>query len=91
MTDERLLEEIIALCEAGAIRVRREPLEGSSGGLCRVLGKLVLFVDSGSKPAEAASVCARALVQVLDPETVYMPPEVRRFIEQHTAEQNGSV
>ena len=53
------------------------------GGLCKVKGDTILFLDTQSQPAELAAVCAEAVLNVVDIETIYIRPEVRQFIENH--------
>jgi hypothetical protein len=83
MDDQRILDELIALLEANDVKVRREPLGGGGGGLCAIKGENMFFLDTESPSTEAAYMCAEALLQVADIETLYIRPEVREFIESH--------
>ena len=76
-----ILEDILGLLEANGVKTRREPLGGSGGGLCKVKGEAVLFLDTQAQPSEMAAVCAEAVLKVVDLEKVYIRPEVRQFIE----------
>ena len=81
MDEQTILDELLALLKENGIKVRSEPMGGSGGGLCTVKGQSVLFVDTDSSPAETANVCAEAVAKLVNIETVYLRPEVRRYIE----------
>jgi len=84
MNEQRILEELLALLEARQVKIRREPLGGRGGGLAVMKGESLFFVDTDAPSAEVAALCADAVARLLDIETVYLLPEVRRFIENHT-------
>jgi hypothetical protein len=84
MNKQRILEELLALLEANGVTVRNEPLGGSGGGLCTVKGRSIFFVDTQASSAESAAVCAEAVSKVVDIEKIYIKPEVRQFIENHS-------
>ena len=84
MNEQRILEELLALLEANSVTIRTEPLGGSGGGLCRIKGEPIFFVDTQAPSAEVAALCARAVPQVVDIEKLYIRPEVRQFIENHS-------
>ncbi|MHC4659974.1 MAG: hypothetical protein ACYS83_12505 [Planctomycetota bacterium] len=84
MNEQRILEELLLLLEANGVTIRREPLGGSGGGLCTVKGEQIFFVDTQAVSAEMAAVCAEAVSKVADTEKIYIRPEVRQFIENHT-------
>ncbi|MCJ7673991.1 MAG: hypothetical protein MUO33_02440 [Sedimentisphaerales bacterium] len=84
MTEQRILEELLHLLEGNGVKVRNEPLGGSGGGLCTVKGQTFFFVDTQAPSAEVASLCAEAAAKLLDIETVYLRPEVRQYIENHS-------
>lgn len=81
MDDTVLLNKLTALLKASEIKIRKEVLEDSCGGLCRIGNERVLFLDSQSLPEEQAVVCARAICEVVDIENIYLLPDVREFIE----------
>ncbi len=83
MNDQAILEELLALLETNEVTIRNEPLGGSGGGLCTVKGRPILFVDTQAPAIATATICAEAIVKVLDIEQIYMKPQVRRFIEDH--------
>lgn len=84
MTEQRILEEMLHLLEGNGVSVRNEPLGGSGGGLCTVKGQTLFFVDTQAPSAEVAALCAEAVAKLLDLETVYIRPEVRQYIENHS-------
>ena len=85
MNEQRILEELLALLEANSVTVRTEPLGGGGGGLCTVKGQPLFFVDTQAPSGEVAALCAEAVSRVVDVENVYIRPEIRQFIENHTS------
>ena len=88
MNDQGILEELLALLEANEVTIRSEPLGGSGGGLCTVKGRFILFVDTQAPSIVTATICADAIPKVLDIEQIYLKPQVRQFIEDHTAQKS---
>jgi len=85
MNEQRILEELLALLETNGVAIRNEPLGGSSGGLCTVKGQQIFFFDTESASADAAVVCAEVVAKLLDIDKLYIRPEVREFIENHSS------
>jgi hypothetical protein len=83
MDEQTILDELLALLKDNDIKVRSEPMGGGGGGVCTVKGQSVLFVDTDSSTAERANVCAEAVAKLVNIETIYLRPEVRRYIEEH--------
>ncbi|MDI6447895.1 hypothetical protein [Anaerobaca lacustris] len=84
MNEQRILDELVALLTGGGVVIRAEPLGGAGGGLCSVRGQHVFFLDTQAGSGESAALCAEAVAKVLDIESIYIRPEVRRFIEEHS-------
>ena len=84
MNEQRILEELLELLEANDVAIRREPLGGSGGGLCTIKGEQIFFVDTQAPSAGSAALCAEAAVRVVDIDKVYIRPEVRQFVENHS-------
>jgi hypothetical protein len=84
MNEQRILEELLALLESNGIKIRNEPLGGSGGGLCSVKGEPIFFVDTQAPSAETAALCAEAVSKTVDIDNIYIKPEVRQFIENHS-------
>ncbi|MHC4088285.1 MAG: hypothetical protein ACYSWZ_13940 [Planctomycetota bacterium] len=84
MNEQRIVEELLTLLEANGVSIRNEPLGGSGGGLCTMKGQSIFFVDTQAQSADIAPICAEAVSKVADIEELYIKPEVRQFIENHT-------
>jgi hypothetical protein len=81
MNQREILDELVVLLEGGGVKIRSEPLGGSGGGLCTIKGEHLFFLDTQAPAGETASLCAEAVVKLIDIETVYIKPQVRQFIE----------
>jgi hypothetical protein len=84
MTDHQILQELESILEALGIHVRHETLEGFPGGMCVVNGRCCMFLDASAQPADLARLCAGAVMKKTDLDTIYIKPEVRRYLEQAT-------
>ena len=84
MDEQGILQELLALLEANGVTIRNEPLGGSGGGLCTVKGKYIFFLDTQAPSVAAAVQCAEAVPKVADIEQIYIKPQVRQFIEDHS-------
>ena len=85
MDDQQILDELVNILEVSGIQVRDEPLGGSGGGLCKLRGRHVFFLDTQASSVDCASACAQAVGQVVDIEQLYIKPQVRQFIQQHAS------
>lgn len=83
MDDQQILDELVSILETSGIQVRDEPLGGSGGGLCKLRGRQVFFLDTQASSVECASACAQAVERAVDIEQLYIKPQVRQFIELH--------
>lgn len=81
MNLEPLIVELVGLLENNGVKIRREPIEESRGGLCRWGGSAVLFIDANADPLQSAILCAQTLCRMTDINTIYLRPNVREFIE----------
>ena len=84
MNEQGILEELLALLETNDVTIRSEPLGGEGGGLCTIKGKRVLFVDTEAPSIVTAAICAQSLPKVADIEQIYIRPQVRQFIADHS-------
>jgi hypothetical protein len=84
MNEQGILEELLALLEANDVTIRNEPLGGRGGGLCTMKGKHILFVDTEAPSIVTAAICAEALPKIADIEQIFIRPQVRQFIEDHS-------
>ena len=81
MNKQSILDELLALLEQNDVTIRTDALGGGGGGLCKIKDKTIFFVDTQSPTAENAEICAGAVAELIDIETIYIRPEVREFIE----------
>jgi hypothetical protein len=86
MNEQRILEELLGMLEGAGVRIRSEPLGGAGGGLCTIKGEQTFFVDTQATSAEMAMVGAEAVAKVVHVENIYIKPEVREFIENHSGQ-----
>ena len=84
MNEQEILEELLLLLQANGVTVRSEPLGGSGGGFCTVNGQPFFFLDTQAPSAEMAAICAEAVAQTVDIESIYIKPKVRQFIENYS-------
>lgn len=83
MDEQRILEELLALLESRSVKIRREALGGRGGGLASLKYAKIFFVDLEAATADVATLCAEAVLKVVDIETIYLRPEVRAYLESH--------
>jgi hypothetical protein len=76
-----VLEELIGLLERHGVKVRQEPIEESRGGLCRLRGRQVLFIDANADLLQSVTLCAKTLNKVTNLHLTYLRPNTREFIE----------
>ena len=82
---ERLLEELLVAARKLGLRVRVEPFAAqtsSAGGACKILGETLVLIDEAAPVIDQAAALARVLSSH-DHESVYLPPEARRYIYAH--------
>ena len=84
MNKQQILEGLLALLEQNGVSIRNEPLGGGGGGLCTLKEESIFFVDTQAPNAEIAVLCAEAVAKLVNTEKVYIKPEVRQFIENHS-------
>ena len=83
------LEQLLRLAEAAGIEVRAEAMGGQGGGLCRLKGHRVLFVDTTADAATRYDVALSALADVLTLDDHFVPPVVRADLERCRARRGG--
>jgi len=86
VNEQAILEELLALLEANSVKIRSEPLGGSGGGLCTIKGEQIFFADTQGASADIAALCAEAVMKVVNIEKVFIKPQVRQFIENHSGQ-----
>ena len=75
------LDTILRLFEQLGVEVRQEQLGGSGGGLCRIRGKRVVFVDLDADAATRLDRSIEALSAVPEAAAVYISPELREWMD----------
>lgn len=75
------LEALLELAEQIGIEIRVESMGGSGGGMCRLKGRHVLFVDTAADLATRYDRALAALAGVEGLEGHYLVPEVREDLE----------
>lgn len=75
------LDTIVRLFEQLGVEIRQERLGGSGGGLCRIRGKRVVFVDLDADAATRLDRCVEALATVPEAAAVYISPELREWMD----------
>ena len=83
MGPAQLIDAIVELAERLDIEVRQQPLGGGGGGLCRLRGKLIMFIDTEADSQQMLWRLCRDLSRELDLQNVYMLPQLREAIERY--------
>ena len=81
MEQQAILDELVALLEQNNVTIRYDTLGGGGGGLCKIRGSYIFFLDTQSPVMHRAEIAAEAVSQLLDIEAIYLRPEVRQFVE----------
>ena len=81
METQVILEQLLDLLSDNGISIRKEPLGGNGGGLCKLKNRHIFYLDSEASSAHSAFTSAIAVRKIVDIETVYLRPQVREFIE----------
>lgn len=84
------LESLLAVAEQIGVDVRAEPMGGEGGGLCRLRGKPVLFIDTSADLATRYDRTVAAMASLPELDEHYLVPEMRRDIDHYRelADQN---
>lgn len=83
MDPHRLMPLLLELASRLDIEVRYAALGGEGGGLCKLKGKRVLFVDSSADTATQCSRCLSDFAQIPDLDSMFIEPELREALEGH--------
>lgn len=75
------LETLINAAQELGLTIRHEPLGGSGGGLCKLRGQRILFVDTSADPEDRYEALLAALAPLPELEVHYLPPELREDLE----------
>jgi hypothetical protein len=77
------LETLLTLAEELGVEIRAEPMGGEGGGMCRLKGRSVLFVDTSADVATRYDRTLTAVANLPDLEGRYLPPEVRDDLQRY--------
>ena len=75
------LEQLLRLAESAGIEVRAEPMGGQGGGLCRLKGHSVLFIDTMTDAATRYDVALSALADVRALDDHFVAPAIRADLD----------
>ncbi|AQT69146.1 hypothetical protein STSP2_02333 [Anaerohalosphaera lusitana] len=81
MDVDQILEDLLIVLESADVSLKREPMGGGGGGLCRIKDRLVFYVDTDAPALLNAENVAVAAADVTDLDLIYLRPEVRDFVE----------
>lgn len=75
------MDEMLALLEQNGVIIRNEAFGGGGGSLCKIRDKYTFFVDTQAPIADILEICAEAVAELVDIDSLYIRPEVRQLIE----------
>lgn len=75
------LDALLNLAEQLGLSIRRESLGGEGGGLCRIKGQSVLFLDTAADLETRYERTLAALASHPGTDQHYLPPEVREDLD----------
>jgi len=78
---EEKLSYILQVFEKLDVTVRFEALGGQGGGVCRLKGKVQVFVDLNADPEVRYTTVLSGLAGVADVADMYILPEIRADLE----------
>jgi len=83
MDNTELLTELLDLALRLGLEVRQEFLGGNGGGLCRLRGRQVLFVDTAAAEVEQMAQTATVLAGLDELENHYITPQLRETLDRY--------
>lgn len=83
------MEALLGVAEQLEIEIRAEALGGEGGGLCRLKGRRVLFVDTAADLATRYERTLAAMADLPDLEGWFLPPQVRDDLERRREAASG--
>ncbi|HUU84509.1 MAG TPA: hypothetical protein VM243_13495 [Phycisphaerae bacterium] len=75
------LDKVVEIAEELGVEVRREAIDGESGGLCRIKGRHVLFIDTLADATTRLERCIEALARLPGIDDYYLRPDIRERID----------
>ena len=85
MDAQAILAGLLDLAERLEVDVRQAYLSDDAGGLCRLKGKVVLFVNTAASLEEQVARTAAALASLSETEDCFVLPELRATLDQYAA------
>ncbi|NLH14955.1 MAG: hypothetical protein GX455_00095 [Phycisphaerae bacterium] len=83
MDDRDILDALLELLGNCQVEIRKVPLGGQGGGLCRLRDRVVFFADTDASVGETTALAAQAVRQKLDIEGVYLRPQIREIMDRY--------
>ena len=83
MDEQDILEQLLDLAEQIGIEVKHEYMGGEGGGICRLRGKWILYVDRQALLSEQLGRTAEALANRKECEDIYLLPQVRAILDEY--------
>ncbi len=80
------MEYLLTLAEQMGVEVRAEPMGGEGGGLCKLRGQHVLFVDIAADLASRYDRTCAALATLPGLDEHYLLPEIRADLDRARAQ-----
>ncbi|MBW8035610.1 MAG: hypothetical protein FVQ79_08270 [Planctomycetes bacterium] len=73
----------MAVLTQKGVTIRTGPMGGGGGGLCKIKGSSVFFVDTECPTHEMAVICANAVKEITNIDIIYLRPQIRQFLEEN--------
>jgi hypothetical protein len=81
MDIESKFAAVLEVCSKLSIEVRSERLGGSGGGICKLKGKSIVFIDLDAEPEVRYERLVADLAKVPQIDTIFLLPEIRDDME----------
>jgi len=78
---EEKLDTILQVLDTLDVTVRLETLGGEAGGVCRLKGELLVFIDLDADPQRRYDTVLSALAEAADLDNIYLLPEIRADLD----------
>lgn len=82
MDIENKLSVLLEVCSKLGLEVRAERLGGSGGGLCKLKGKSIAFIDLDAEPETRYERLLAGLAKFPQIDDLYLVPEIRSDLDQ---------
>jgi hypothetical protein len=81
MDIESKFAAVLEVCSKLSIEVRSERLGGSGGGICKLKGKSIVFIDLDAEPEVRYERLIADLSKIPQIDTIFLLPEIRADME----------